>query len=170
MIEAVNSAVANASLIRTNGDQSQQARLSSIASSSNTEEGVELQLAPYVSPFIEMDTNFNKAVLQIRDSSTGEVQRQFPSETTMRARAAQAEIEAQSVRQIVQQSSSDTNASRAESSGINTQESATNSQINNVRSQSDSTPSAQSQIASAAFSAGALSGSTAQTSGVSVLA
>ncbi len=171
MIEAVNSAVANASLIRANGDQSQQARLSSIASSSNTEDGVELQLAPYVSPFIEMDTNFNKAVLQIRDSSTGEVQRQFPSETTMRARAAQAEIEAQSVRQVVQQSSSDTDAPRTQRSDINTQGFATDAQVSSVRSQSDSAaPSAQSQIASAAFSAGALSGSGAQSSGVSVLA
>ena len=35
----------------------------------------------------------------MRDSSTGEVYRQFPSEVTMRARAAQAELEAQSIKQ-----------------------------------------------------------------------
>lgn len=176
MIEAVNSAVANASLLRTNGDQSQQARLSSFASSSNTEDGVKLQLAPYVSPFIEMDVTFNKAVLQIRDSSTGAVQRQFPSETTMRARAAQAEIETQSVRQLIQSSSSEENSPRVErpdgNAQANTQAPSVSAQESNsgLQSSTPATPNAQSQIASAAFSAGALSGSSVQSGGVSVLA
>lgn len=164
MIEAVNSAVANASLLRTNGEQSQQTRLSSIASSTDVEARVELQLAPFVSPFIEMDTNFNKAVLQIRDSSTGEVQRQFPSETTMRARAAQAEIETQSVRQAVQSASSETDSPRIELPEIKVQTSGRGDESSSVNK------NAQSQIASAAFVAGALSGSIAQSGGVSVLA
>jgi len=165
MIEAVNSAVANASLLRTNGEQSQQSRLSSIATSTDVEARVELQLAPFVSPFIEMDTNFNKAVLQIRDSSTGEVQRQFPSETTMRARAAQAEIETQSVRQAVQSSASETDSPRVELPEIKIQTSGRGDESSSTRN-----PNAQSQIASAAFAAGALSGSVAQSGGVSVLA
>ncbi len=168
MIEAVNSAVANASLLRTNGDQSQQARLSSLAASSKSEDGVELQLAPYVSPFIEMDANFNKAVLQIRDSSTGEVTRQFPSETTMRARAAQAEIESQSIKRAESAPVSQTDTSSAEPSVSTIQTPSANVQLS--ESAAPSTPSAQSQIASAAFAAGALSGAAAQGGGVSVLA
>lgn len=168
MIEAVNSAVANASLLRTNGDQSQQARLNSLAASSKSEDGIELQLAPYVSPFIEMDANFNKAVLQIRDSSTGEVTRQFPSETTMRARAAQAEIESQSVKRAESTSVTQTNISSAEPTVSTTQASSANVQLS--ASIAPSTPNSQSQIASAAFAAGALSGAAAQSGGVSVLA
>ena len=168
MIEAVNSAVANASLLRTNGDQSQQARLSSLATSSKSEDGVEFQLAPFVSPFIEIDTNFNKAVLQIRDSNTGEVQRQFPSETTMRARAAQAEIESQSVKRTESAPVTQTDTSSAEPrvSGIQTP----SSNVQFSESPAPSTQSAQSQIASAAFAAGALSGAASQGGGVSVLA
>ena len=98
MIEAVNSVLANAPLLRGNADQSQQNRLTDLATAKvdNIEvDPVDLPLAPFVSPFIEVNNTYKKAVLQIRDSNTGDVVNQFPSETTMRARAARAEIETQ---------------------------------------------------------------------------
>lgn len=41
--------------------------------------------APYISLYIKMDTNFDKAVLQIRDSDTGDVVRQIPTESELEA-------------------------------------------------------------------------------------
>ena len=47
--------------------------------------------------FIHVDTNFDTAVLQVRNSSTKDVLRQFPSEPTLQARqrAEQARVEAE---------------------------------------------------------------------------
>lgn len=84
MIEAVNSVVANSSLLRGAAEQVSVAR----SLSANPERVQEVARAPYVSPFIYVDVNYNKAVLQIRDSDTGDVLKQFPSEQTMQVRAA----------------------------------------------------------------------------------
>lgn len=84
MIEAVNAVVANASLLRGSAEQASVAR----SFTANPERVQEVVRAPYVSPFIYMDVNFDKAVLQIRDRDTGDVTRQFPSEQTMQVRAA----------------------------------------------------------------------------------
>lgn len=84
MIEAVNAVVANASLLRGSAEQASAAR----SLSANPERIQEVVRAPYVSPFIYMDVNFDKAVLQIRDRDTGDVTKQFPSEQTMQVRAA----------------------------------------------------------------------------------
>lgn len=91
MIEALNSNIANAALVRGTTEQAFLARPSAISSAPVAEAGGNRQvvLAPYISPFVYVDNQFNKAVLQIRDSETGEVQRQFPSEQTLRARAAE---------------------------------------------------------------------------------
>ncbi|MCB9988723.1 MAG: hypothetical protein H6868_05225 [Rhodospirillales bacterium] len=43
--------------------------------------------APYVSPYIHVDLNYDKAVLQIRDSDTGDVLNQFPSQKRLEALA-----------------------------------------------------------------------------------
>lgn len=50
--------------------------------------------APYISPYIHMDVNLDMAVLQIRDSDTGDVVRQIPSDATVEAR--QREVERRS--------------------------------------------------------------------------
>ncbi|MGB4107103.1 MAG: hypothetical protein WBK55_04835 [Alphaproteobacteria bacterium] len=83
MIEAVNAVVANASLLRGSAEQASAAR--SLAA--NPERVQEVIQAPYVSPFIYVDVNYDKAVLQIRDSDTGDVLKQFPSEQTMAIRS-----------------------------------------------------------------------------------
>ncbi len=81
MIEAVNSVLANASLVR--GAVEQQSAAKSYAA--NPEKVQEVAQAPYVSPYISVDRQSNKAVLQIRDSDTGDVVRQFPTEGQLKA-------------------------------------------------------------------------------------
>lgn len=85
MIEAVNSVIANASLLRGSVEQ-----LAAAASFAGDEVAVRSvaqgPVAPYVSPYISLDTNYDTAVLQIRDSDTGDVVTQFPSETALQQR------------------------------------------------------------------------------------
>lgn len=103
MIEAVNSVVSNATLVR--GAAEQQSVTRSFAA--NPERVQEIPKAPFISPYIRVDTNFNKAVLQIRDSDTGDVIRQFPSESQLEAyRRAQAST-ARSQQQSTQASAGD---------------------------------------------------------------
>lgn len=168
MIEAVNSALANATLLRGNTEQASALRSQAPAGNLEQLEKVEVQLAPYISPFVQVDTNFNKAVLQIRDRDTGDVKRQFPSETTMRARAAQAEIESQSIRDVSSQGTSEQSeaprAARPEGRGrILVDTSVSSSQNSGARV-------AEAQIASASFSAQAIASSAQGGSSVSFVA
>lgn len=90
MIEAVNSVLSNAPLLRGNAEQSSSARPENIVAESISR----IPQAPYVSPYISVDVNFDRAVLQIRDGETGDVVRQFPSESALEAvrRAQTAEL------------------------------------------------------------------------------
>jgi len=93
MIEAVNSSVANASLSRGVATQ-----VSAPAPAQS--EPATLPVAPFISPRVSFDSTANKAVLQIRDSATGDVVNQFPSESRLRAiQAQQSQEAAQTVRQ-----------------------------------------------------------------------
>lgn len=93
MIEAVNSVIANANLSRGSAVQA------SVAAQPQREPA-ELPTAPFISPRVSFDSTSNKAVLQIRDSSTGDVVNQFPSESRLRAlQAQQARENASSTRQ-----------------------------------------------------------------------
>lgn len=80
MIEAVNSVVANASLLRQSAQQAV-----STQASAEIESVASFPLAPYIDQ-ISVDTNFDTAVLEIRDPETGDVLSQFPAETTLEAR------------------------------------------------------------------------------------
>ncbi len=87
MIEAVNSVLSNAVLARGSAEQQSVAR----SFAANPEKVQEVAQAPFVSPYISVNVNYNKAVLQIRDGDTGDVVRQFPSESQLEAyRKAQA--------------------------------------------------------------------------------
>lgn len=82
MIEAVNSVLSNVPASR--GQVEQQATARSYAA--NPEKVQEAAVSsPYVSPYISIDRNYNKAVLQIRDSDTGDVVRQYPTEGQLKA-------------------------------------------------------------------------------------
>lgn len=90
MIEAASSVALNSSYLRSGAEQSAPAR----SYAANPEKIQEVAQVPYISPYVYMDVNFDRAVLQIRDGDTGDVVRQFPSESEMesrrRAAAAQA--------------------------------------------------------------------------------
>lgn len=81
MIEAVNSVLSNASATRVTAEQQSTAR----SLTANPDKVQEVAKAPYVSPYVSIDRNANKAVLQIRDSDTGDVIRQFPTEGQLKA-------------------------------------------------------------------------------------
>lgn len=81
MIEAVNSVLSTISASRGVADQQSTAR----SLSANPEKIQEAAKVPYVSPYISVDRGYNKAVLQIRDSETGDVVRQFPTEGQLKA-------------------------------------------------------------------------------------
>lgn len=85
MIEAVNSVISNAPLIRGNAEQVA-ASNSFAADAAAVETVARMPLAPYISPYIAVNTDYDKAVLQLRDSETGDVVNQFPSEQTLAAR------------------------------------------------------------------------------------
>jgi hypothetical protein len=81
MLEAVNSVLQTSPLVRGNTEQ-----VSSAASfAANPDRIQKVPQAPYISPYIHMDVELG-AVLQLRDSETGDVVRQIPSEATIEAR------------------------------------------------------------------------------------
>jgi hypothetical protein len=167
MIEAVNSVVSNASLLR----QSAQQANSAAASNSS--------VPAYLSLQIEVDTTFDTAVLQVRDSDTGDVLRQFPNESTLqsrqraeavrdRAEALQAQRDANSGRisvTAIQESRSEVSASQQ---APDTQAAAIAQQANAPQ---PNVGAGGAQVAIAALSTGAQSGQQqAETANVSVTA
>jgi len=82
MIEAVNSVLSNAPAARAVAEQQSSAR-SLAANPQKVQETA--KTTPYVSPYISLDRSSNKAVLQIRDSDTGDVLQQYPTKTQIRA-------------------------------------------------------------------------------------
>ncbi len=101
MLEAVNSVIANASVLRQQGEQAAVSGSAvSLNQSASGAASPEPLRAPYISPYVHMDLNYDVAVLQLRDSDTGDVLRQIPSETRLQAdqRAKSAEAEVQEIR------------------------------------------------------------------------
>ncbi len=83
MIEAVNSVLSSAPLVRQNTDAQ-----SNTAPQNNpqTESVRAVTQAPYISPYISVDINFDTAVILLRDAETGDTVRQIPSEGALEAR------------------------------------------------------------------------------------
>lgn len=81
MIEAVNSVLSNAPVNRTAVESQSTSR----SLSANPDKIQEAAKTPYVSPYISIDRQSNRAILQIRDSDTGDVVRQFPTEGQLKA-------------------------------------------------------------------------------------
>jgi hypothetical protein len=156
MIEAVNSVISNAGLAR--GVAVQAATLNSFAADQEAVETVaRAPVAPFISPYISVDTNFDTAVLQIRDSDTGDVLKQFPSESTLQQRRAQA---ARQESQSLQAQSRETREASSQPVRLPDAPSTT-FQAQQVAQQSATPPVAaggEAQAAIAALSAGAQSG------------
>lgn len=81
MIEAVNSVLSNAPVNRSAVESQSTSR----SLSANPDKTQEVAKTPYVSPYISIDRQSNRAILQIRDSDTGDVVRQFPTEGQLKA-------------------------------------------------------------------------------------
>ena len=155
MIEAVNSVVSNAQQARVVTEQV--ATLNSFAASEVAVESVSRgPVAPYISPFVSVDTNFNTAVLQFRDSETGDVLNQFPSESALEARQRQAARQEAQREEAVRREAV-TSSTTFQASVIAQQASAP---------AQEGTSAGVAQAAIAALSAGAQSGQTSSTTSV----
>ncbi|WP_235068098.1 flagellar protein FlaG [Micavibrio aeruginosavorus] len=96
MIEAVNSVLSNAPLIRGSTEQQSTSR----TQAANPDKVQVVAQAPYISPYVHVDVNHDRAVLQLRDPDTGDVVRQIPSEPMLDAmRRQDATLEARRVAQ-----------------------------------------------------------------------
>jgi hypothetical protein len=169
MIEAVNSTLTNAQLLRGAAEAAASSTRSFAANPDRVQEAASAPQAPYVSPYIALDLNYDKAVLQIRDRDTGDVVRQFPSESRLAAdqRRVSAEREAGGIFIAAQQQASKTGASSTgDTSRIGVSD--IGSGDNGAAAAADV---AQAQIASQALTAGAQTSAPNNLSaGVSVLA
>ncbi len=168
MIEAVNSSIASAQVLRGSVGQVSTAP-QNVAPPVSVGEAPVAPKAPYISPYISVDLHSNKAVLQIRDSETGDVEQQFPTESRL-AQLQQQEARNQASTRVadvyspdVARSSVPVSDSGQSTTTIITVQDVTSSQPSNV-----SLPSP--QVAAAALSAGAQSGQVSLSAGVSVLA
>jgi len=82
MLEAVNSVLSNAQYTRAAAEQ--QSVLNSFAANPDRVQQAPT-VAPYISLYIKVDNNFDRAVLQIRDNQSGDVLRQIPTESQLEA-------------------------------------------------------------------------------------
>ncbi len=173
MIEAVNSAVSNAQLSSAIAAQASTAN-SLAARQADIESVSRAPVAPYLSLNVSMDTQYDTAVFQVRDSDTGDVLTQFPTEPTLQQRQAQA-----AQRQIQSQDAAPSPVVNERSSAEITRSSGGTSETvvqASIIAQSSSAPAdvgtsaGAAQVAIAALSAGAQSGSNVATSTTSVTA
>jgi len=86
MLEAVNSVLQTAPLVRAQAEQV--STTDSFAANPDRIQKAAPQ-APYISPFIHVDVNYDKAVLLIRDADTGDVLHQYPTESALRNKQSQ---------------------------------------------------------------------------------
>lgn len=82
MLEAVNSVIQSAPVVRGNAEQIS----TSDSFAANPDRIQKAPQAPFVSPYISVDSVNNAVVLQIRDGDTGDVKESFPSKTSLQAR------------------------------------------------------------------------------------
>lgn len=155
MIEAVNSGIASTSVSRGNVSGSARAPEPQASPSS--------PVAPFISPRISLEGGSNQAVIQIRDSETGDVLTQFPSESRIRAiQSEQALQEASRSRQQVLTASADTTPQQSQSAPPPQQSFDAGSIATLQTSQGASTSDI--QLATVAFSSGASAGVSSQPS------
>lgn len=84
MVDAVNAAIASVSTVPAASREAAGVVAASVlAADIDITAPVSAPKAPFISPYIHVDLNFDKAVLQIRDSDTGDVVEQFPSNSRL---------------------------------------------------------------------------------------
>lgn len=171
MIEAVGSSLVGTQSLRVNAG--------GVAPSITVGGGHQAPQAPYISPHISIDLAHNKAVIQIRDSDTGDVQQQFPTKSRL-AQISQAQARLDNERSVKgadipdaprsDQKAASSVSATLPSSGIQSSDIVTVQDITSSSSANTSLPSP--QVAAAALSATAQSTqvSASSSSEVSVLA
>ena len=168
MIEAVNSVVSNAQTARNAVASSQVT--SGVSAQVQAQESINTApRAPFISPYVAFDTNFDTAVIQIRDSATGDVLRQIPTEKSLELRQlVNARREAQSANQARLQETiqAEPQGPSAQSSGAPQQAAPTpaptiQAQAQAVSPSNTNTSAGAAQVAVAALSAGAQTGQSA---------
>ncbi len=163
MIEAVNSSVANAQILRGSAEQLSASSVAVKAAPVAVSEVSAPPKAPYISPYISVDTKSNKAVLQIRNSDTGEVEQQFPTKSRL-AQLSQLQAKYENTQKV----------RISDDAPKNIEVEASESSIITVQDVTSSAPSNSSlptpEVAAAALSAGAQSGQASLSAGVSVFA
>lgn len=138
MIEAVNSVLQTAPFVRASNEQV--STVDSLAANpERVQRAPQAPQAPFVSPFIHVDVNLNKAVIQLRNGETGDVEDQFPSNAALEARARQAarqqaqsqqeaiaapQSQEQSAQAFVQQTSPDSGRSAESTNAVTAQQQA----------------------------------------------
>lgn len=132
MIEAVNSSIANAQFLRGSIEQQEQ-RTEAPA----PREPVDFVQAPFISPVVSIDTDYNTAVLLLRNSESGEVVDQIPSESSLetqnRTQATETEIRSiQSSSEFVRLQQTTNSGSTAESVSTQEQSGETNVSANTL--------------------------------------
>jgi len=83
MIESVRTVIQSMPLASASGSQGAQ------ASSDAVRDAPQFAKAPYISPYISVSQEYDRTVLQIRDSVTGEVTDVIPSESKLEAQLRQ---------------------------------------------------------------------------------
>ena len=86
MLESVTSTVSSAAALRAAPARSGTAQLGEASPTDFSQSVAQRTGIPFISPFVVFDNNFDEAIIQIRDSATGDVVNQFPSEQTLARR------------------------------------------------------------------------------------
>lgn len=82
MIEAVNAVVSNSTILRSIAEQTSTTQ--SLSANPSRVQAAAVT-APYLSPHVDYNGGNSKPIFVVRDSSTGETIKQFPSEAQIRA-------------------------------------------------------------------------------------
>ncbi len=80
MLEAVNSVLSNASATRVSAEQ-----VSTVRSYAANPEKIQETARPSKTTTITIDNTINRAILEVRDNSSGDIVRQFPTEGQLKA-------------------------------------------------------------------------------------
>ena len=169
MVDVVNSSTASAVILLAGGGANANgpAQQPDIISEAVQSGAPDTPQAPYVSPYISVNYDYDKAVLQIRDADTGDVQEQFPTNSRLaQIRRAQAQLEQARLAEDAQLSAPETGSSNA-SASAQAQQAQNNQASSDIIAVQEvtSAPPANStnfspQIAVAALSAASQSGAT----------
>lgn len=97
MVDVVNSVATSAAILRLGSNapgQNNALDQQNLIAEAVTSGAPTTPQAPYVSPYISVNYDYDKAVLQIRDAETGDVQEQFPTNSRLaEIRRAQVQLE-----------------------------------------------------------------------------